>query len=154
MGADLREPRIRTWRARVIPLGSKAISEIEAATPLTCESFHRGELKKERAVCTQYPGTIQYASLATPTANCKYLQETWVRHTANTWAMAMQLDFVSGTIQGSSWRVNPGSSEKTRSCVHYALWLQHGIKAQVSEEHIGKNRKCQSTSSLKPDRMK
>lgn len=63
-GLTSKNPESGLGGSGVVSLRSKAISEVEAATPITCESFRRGDLQKERAVSSQYPRIIKYASLA------------------------------------------------------------------------------------------
>lgn len=117
----------------MISLRSKAISEVEAATPITCESFHRGDLQKERAVSSQCPRIIKYASPASSHCSGQILTEdlsqTYCQHVVNGYTIRFHVWHYSGVSLESPL---PGPSEKATKVFtvpFVVCWLQHGIEA-------------------------
>lgn len=118
---------------------NKTISEVEVVIPLPCKPYHRGDVKKS-GQCSQTLRTLVQIQLATqpPLLTANTLgssSQTCCQHVGNGDAIICCVWHHSGV----SWETElPGPSEAATeefTVPFGARWLQHAIKARVSNKH-------------------
>ena len=134
-------------------LRSKAISEVEEATPLTWEPYHRADVKKKRLRSTLRTLAQIQLSTQSPVLTAKIFGrlQTYCQHAGNGYAIICCDWHHSGVSRESEL---PGSSNNDVHCALCSMLASTRYQSLALRRTNAQQQKAPAHTVTGPDRMK